>query len=62
MDRPPAVAVVPAVRAAGTRWPGRRRRACSCVPESAGEGGCGCHASENPLEITGAGRRWGRPV
>ncbi|MEV6615861.1 hypothetical protein AB0N31_18765 [Streptomyces sp. NPDC051051] len=57
VGRLPAVAVVLAVLAAGTRWLGRRRRACSCGPEIAGGGGCGCRASENPLKIAGAGRR-----
>lgn len=35
----PALAVVLAVLAAGTWWPGRRRRSCSCAPKTAGEGG-----------------------
>ncbi|MGD1217104.1 hypothetical protein AB9Q10_01590 [Streptomyces krungchingensis] len=53
----PAVAVVLAVLAAGTWWLGQRRRSCSCSPKNAGESACGCKASDDPLKITGAGRR-----
>ncbi|MEU6896193.1 hypothetical protein ABZ934_31510 [Streptomyces sp. NPDC046557] len=53
----PALAVVLAVLAAGTRWLGRRRRSCSCAPKTAGEGGCGCKGPADPLKISGAGRR-----
>ncbi|MFF4540853.1 hypothetical protein [Streptomyces aureus] len=54
----PAIAVVLAVLAAGTWWLGQRRRSpCSCSAKSAGEGACGCKGSDDPLKITGAGRR-----
>jgi mercuric ion transport protein len=53
----PAIAIVLAVLAAGTWWLGRRRHSCSCSPKSAGEGACGCEGSDDPLKITGAGRR-----
>ncbi|MFF1561776.1 hypothetical protein [Streptomyces sp. NPDC058279] len=55
----PALAVVLAVLAAGTWWLGQRRRAhpCSCSSKAAGEDGCGCKASADPLKITGAGRQ-----
>lgn len=55
----PAIAVVLAVLAAGTWWLGQRRRShpCSCSPKTAGEDGCGCEASADPLRITGAGRQ-----
>ncbi|MFJ3204757.1 hypothetical protein [Streptomyces sp. NPDC086989] len=53
----PALAVVLAVLATGTWWLGQRRRSCSCAPKSAGEGGCGCKASADPLKITGVGRQ-----
>ncbi|MEJ8639065.1 hypothetical protein [Streptomyces sp. MS2.AVA.5] len=53
----PALAVVLAVLAAGTWWLGQRRRSCSCAPKAAGETGCGCKASADPLKISGTGRR-----
>lgn len=53
----PALAVVLAVLAAGTWWYGQRRRPCSCASKTAGEGGCGCKASNDPLKITSGGRR-----
>ncbi|MDX3697607.1 hypothetical protein PV726_46995 [Streptomyces europaeiscabiei] len=53
----PALAVVLAVFAAGTWWLGQRRRSCSCAPKAAGESGCGCQASADPLKISGTGRR-----
>ncbi|GGS39090.1 hypothetical protein Snoj_28610 [Streptomyces nojiriensis] len=53
----PALAVVLAVLAAGTWWYGQRRRSCSCAPKTAGQDGCGCKASGDPLKITSAGRR-----
>ncbi|MFC9816355.1 hypothetical protein ACFVJM_30330 [Streptomyces virginiae] len=53
----PALAVALAVLAAGTWWFGRSRRSCSCAPKAAGEGGCGCKASADPLKISGTGRR-----
>jgi mercuric ion transport protein len=53
----PALAVVLAVLAAGTWWLGQRRRSCSCAPKTAGEDGCGCKTSADPLKISGAGRR-----
>ncbi|WP_406839617.1 hypothetical protein ACICHK_32105 [Streptomyces sp. AHU1] len=53
----PAIAVVLAVLAVGTWWLGQRRPSCSCSPKSAGEGACGCNASDDPLKITGVGRR-----
>ncbi|WP_306312094.1 hypothetical protein [Streptomyces hydrogenans] len=52
----PALAAVLAVLAAGTWWLGQHRRSCSCAPKAAGEGGCGCKASGDPLKITGVGR------
>lgn len=58
----PAVAVVLAVLAAGAWWLGQRRRSCACSTKSAGESGCGCKDSAEPLKITSAGRREGRPV
>ncbi|MFI9247949.1 hypothetical protein ACIGXF_36515 [Streptomyces sp. NPDC053086] len=51
----PALSVVLAVFAAGTWWLSQRRRSCSCT--SAGEDGCGCKASADPLKITGVGRQ-----
>ncbi|MFE9642662.1 hypothetical protein ACFYO0_00575 [Streptomyces sp. NPDC006365] len=57
VGRLPALAVVLAVAAAGTWWLGQRRRSCSCAPETAGEDGCGCQASSDPLKLSGAGRR-----
>ncbi|MCX5308982.1 hypothetical protein OG304_36995 [Streptomyces sp. NBC_00160] len=53
----PALAVALAVLAAGTWWYGQRRRACSCARKTAGENGCGCKASADPLKISGVGRR-----
>ncbi|MDG9709451.1 hypothetical protein [Streptomyces sp. DH10] len=53
----PALAIVLAVLAAGTWWLGRSRRSCYCGPKTAGEGGCGCSASTDPLKISGPGRR-----
>ncbi|MFI2371043.1 hypothetical protein [Streptomyces sp. NPDC018833] len=53
----PVLAVVLAVLAAGTWWLGQRRRSCSCAPKTAGEDGCGCKASADPLKISGTGRR-----
>ncbi|MFF8843430.1 hypothetical protein ACF08N_11970 [Streptomyces sp. NPDC015127] len=53
----PALAVVLAVLAGGTWWLGQRRRSCSCGPKTAGEGGCGCKASTNPVKIASTGRR-----
>ncbi len=53
----PALAVVLAVLAAGTWWLGQRRRSCACAPKTAGEGGCGCKASADPLKISGTSRR-----
>lgn len=53
----PALAVVLAVLAGGTWWWGQRRRSCSCAPKTAGEGGCGCQASLDPLKISGTARR-----
>jgi mercuric ion transport protein len=53
----PALAVVLAVLAAGTWWLGQRRRSCSCSPKTAGEGGCGCKTSGDPLKIGGASRQ-----
>ncbi|WP_328349391.1 hypothetical protein OG800_01750 [Streptomyces sp. NBC_00445] len=49
----PALAVVLAVLAGGTWWLGQRRHSCSCAPKTAGEGGCGCQASGDPLKIGG---------
>ncbi|MFE1289222.1 hypothetical protein [Streptomyces sp. NPDC058751] len=57
VGRLPAIAVVLAVLAAGTWWLGQRRRSCSCSAKSSGEGACGCKGSDDPLKITGAGRR-----
>ncbi|KAB1981412.1 hypothetical protein [Streptomyces triticiradicis] len=57
VGRLPAVAVALAVLAAGTWRFGRRRRSCSCSPENAGGGACGCKGSDDPLKITGAGRQ-----
>ncbi|GGW71576.1 hypothetical protein GCM10010381_65390 [Streptomyces xantholiticus] len=53
----PALAVVLAVLTVGTWWLGRRRRSCSCASKTAGESGCGCQKSADPLQISGAGRR-----
>lgn len=53
----PTLAVVLAVLAAGSWWLGQRRRSCSCAPKAAGEDGCGCQKSVDPLKITGVGRR-----
>ncbi len=54
----PALAAVLAVLAGGTWWLGRRRsHLCSCSPKPAGEDGCGCKASGNPLKITSTARR-----
>ncbi|MFB7442834.1 hypothetical protein ACFC01_31765 [Streptomyces mirabilis] len=53
----PALAVVLAVLAAGTWWLGQRRRSCTCSGKTAGEDGCGCKSSADPLKITSAGRR-----
>ncbi|MFF5363732.1 hypothetical protein ACFY4I_30785 [Streptomyces scabiei] len=53
----PALAVVLAVLAAGTWWLGQRRRSCACAPKTAGEGGCGCQKSADPLKISDAGRQ-----
>ncbi|MCI4078792.1 hypothetical protein MRQ86_00150 [Streptomyces sp. MMS21 TC-5] len=53
----PALAVALAVLAAGTWWYGQRHRPCSCSPKAAGQGGCGCKASADPLKIGGPGRR-----
>ncbi|MFF8981622.1 mercury transporter [Streptomyces cellulosae] len=53
----PALAVILVVLAAGTWWLGRRRRSCSCSPKTAGQGGCGCTASADPLTISATGRR-----
>ncbi|MFF9627290.1 hypothetical protein [Streptomyces griseosporeus] len=53
----PALAVVLAVLAAGAWWLGQCCRVCSCAPKAAGEGGCGCQESGDPLKITGVGRR-----
>lgn len=52
-----ALAVVLAVLAGGTWWLGQRRRSCSCAPKTAGEGGCGCQSSRDPLMITDTVRR-----
>jgi hypothetical protein len=57
VGRLPALAVVLALLAAGTWWLGRHRRSCACAPKTAGEGGCGCQKSADPLKISGAGRR-----
>ncbi|MFJ7208037.1 hypothetical protein ACIQWR_31480 [Streptomyces sp. NPDC098789] len=51
----PALAVALAVLAAGTWWLGQRRSSCSCAPKTAGESGCGCKVSADPLKITGVG-------
>lgn len=50
----PALAIILAVLAAGTWWFGQRRRSgpCSCAAKTAGEDGCGCQASGDPLKIT----------
>ncbi|MFJ4819621.1 hypothetical protein [Streptomyces sp. NPDC088801] len=53
----PDLAIVPAVLAAGTWWLGQSRRACSCAPNTAGAGGCGCDSSTDLLKISGPGRR-----
>ncbi|MGW7169672.1 hypothetical protein ACWGH3_31245 [Streptomyces sp. NPDC054884] len=53
----PALAVVLAVLAVGTWWLGQRRRPCSCAPKTAGDSGCSCKASADPLKISGTGRR-----
>lgn len=53
----PALAVILAAAAAGTVWLGQRRRSCSCAPKAAGESGCGCKASADPLKISGTDRR-----
>jgi mercuric ion transport protein len=53
----PALAIVLAVLAGGTWWLGQRRRSCSCVPKTAGEGGCGCKTSTAPVKISSAGRQ-----
>ncbi|MFE7707282.1 hypothetical protein ACFU6I_16070 [Streptomyces sp. NPDC057486] len=53
----PALALALAVLAAGTWWLDQRRRACACAPKTAGEGGCDCQTSADPLKISGAGRR-----
>lgn len=52
VGRLPALAVALAVLAVGTRWLGRRRRSCTCAAKTAGESGCGCTASVDPLKIT----------
>ncbi|MGW0916959.1 hypothetical protein ACWD1Z_35410 [Streptomyces sp. NPDC002784] len=54
---PPALAVVLALLAAGAWWWGQRRRPCSCGPNTAGEGGCGCETAKDPLKITDTVRR-----
>ncbi|MCX5555368.1 hypothetical protein [Streptomyces sp. NBC_00038] len=53
----PALAVLLAVLAGGTWWLGQRRRSCSCAPKTAGEDGCSCQASADPVKITNVGRR-----
>ncbi|MGA5191616.1 hypothetical protein ACPCSL_34375 [Streptomyces griseoincarnatus] len=53
----PALAVALSAAAAGTWWLGQRRRSCSCPPKAAGDSGCGCKASGDPLKISGMGRR-----
>ncbi|AJE81606.1 hypothetical protein ACWDF1_29200 [Streptomyces coelicoflavus] len=53
----PALAVGLAVLAAGTWWFGQRRRSCTCAPKAAGDGGCGCKTSTDPLVIGGTSRR-----
>ncbi|MET7695795.1 hypothetical protein ABZT06_49425 [Streptomyces sp. NPDC005483] len=55
----PALAVVLAVLAAGTWWLDQRRRShsCSCAAKAAGESGCGCKMSADPLKITSTGRQ-----
>ncbi|MGA5148187.1 hypothetical protein ACPCSF_24575 [Streptomyces griseoincarnatus] len=45
------------VRDLGTWWLARRRRSCSCAPRTAGQGGCSCPPSADPLTISGMGRR-----
>lgn len=50
VGRLPAVAVALAVLAAGTWWYSQRRRSCSCSPKTAGQGGCGCKTSADPLK------------
>ncbi|MFD5266285.1 hypothetical protein [Streptomyces sp. NPDC058335] len=57
--RPPALAVVLAVLAAGTWWFGRRR--CSRSPKIAHGDGCRCAASAVPPEISGASGGQGAP-
>ncbi|MFE5403001.1 MerR family DNA-binding protein [Streptomyces sp. NPDC056580] len=53
----PALAVVLAVLAAGSWWLGQRHRSCSWTAKTAGEDGCGCKGSEDPLKIGDAGRQ-----
>ncbi|MEU2781842.1 hypothetical protein [Streptomyces sp. NPDC007110] len=53
----PALAVVLTVLAAGTWWLSRRRGSCACSPKTAGEDGCGCTATADPLKISGTGRQ-----
>ncbi|MER8036576.1 hypothetical protein [Streptomyces hydrogenans] len=53
----PAVAIALAVLAAGTWWLGQRRRPCTCTPKNAGEDGCGCKSSSDPMKISSTARR-----
>ncbi|WP_405009819.1 hypothetical protein [Kitasatospora sp. NBC_01539] len=53
----PAIAAALAVLAVGTWWVGRRRAARGCGSTGCGSGGCGCQKTEDPLQITPAGRR-----
>lgn len=49
----PALAAVLGVLAAGTWWLSRRPRSCSCASKAAGQNGCGCQTSGEPLDIGG---------
>lgn len=51
----PALAVVLAALASGAWWLVQRCR--SCAPKTAGEDGCGCQSSTDPVKITSTGRQ-----